>query len=113
MHQAPFARDLPSKSGNLLQPTLVSFSSPTGGLLKRRERAQGKAIFASRRMIKKRVYKVQETAEGIKLLECFGILQDEKCCILVGFYYYNYSQMLIPSPGFTKAAMPTAVHLAE
>lgn len=64
-------------------------------------------------MIRKHVYKVQETAEGVKLLECFGILQDEKCSIRVGFYYYNYSQMLITPLGFTQAAVPTAVHLAE
>lgn len=64
-------------------------------------------------MIKKHVYKVQETAEGVKLLEYFGILQGEKFCIHVGFYYYNYSQMLITPPAFTQAAMSTAVHLAE
>lgn len=64
-------------------------------------------------MVKKRVYKVQETAEGIKLLECFGILQDEKCCVHVGFYYNDYSQMWIPALGFTKAAVPTAARLAE
>lgn len=64
-------------------------------------------------MIKKYVYKVQETTEGVKLLECLGILQDEKCSIHVRFYYYNYTQMLITPPGFTQAAVPTAVHLAE
>lgn len=63
--------------------------------------------------MEKHVYKVRETAEGIKLLECFGILQDEKCCVHVGFYPYNYSQMLIPSPGFANTAMPTAVRLTE
>lgn len=99
--------------GNLLQPTLESLSSPTGDLSKQGEGGQSKDIFTWGGMIKKSVYKVQETAEGVKLLECFGILQDEKCCIHVGFYYYNYSQMLIPSPGFTQAAVPTAVHLAE
>lgn len=102
-----------SERGNFSQPTPKSLSSPQGDLSKWRDCAQSKAIFAWCGMIKKHVYKVQETAEGIKLLECFGILQDEKCCIHVGFYYYNYRQMLIPSPGFTNTAVPTALHLAE
>lgn len=80
-----------------------------GDLSKQGDGGQSKDIFTWGTMIKKHVYEVQESVKGVKLLECFAILQDEKCCIHVGFYYYSYSQMLITPPGFTQAS----VHLAE